>query len=82
MHVVNVVIDLYNLNLRQHLMKIRYQFTQIGKCSCVEYLASVFTRENQMILTSVRTVGVDEAIIRRYIENQGKEDYGQAQLEL
>ena len=30
----------------------------------------------------VSTVGVDEDIIKRYIENQGKEDSGQAQLEL
>ncbi|SRR6266536_1426868 len=30
----------------------------------------------------VSTVGVNEGIIRRYIENQGKEDSGQAQLEL
>ena len=30
----------------------------------------------------VSTVGVDEEVIKRYIENQGKEDYGQAQLEL
>ena len=29
----------------------------------------------------VSTVGVDEAAIRRYIENQGLEDGGQAQLE-
>ena len=28
------------------------------------------------------TVGVDEQIIRRYIEQQGKEDSGQAQLDL
>jgi putative transposase len=30
----------------------------------------------------VSTVGVNEAIIRRYIEQQGREDSGQAQLEL
>ena len=30
----------------------------------------------------VSTVGVDEHVIRRYIEQQGKEDSGQAQLEL
>jgi putative transposase len=30
----------------------------------------------------VSTVGVNEDIIRRYIEHQGKEDFGQAQLEL
>ncbi len=30
----------------------------------------------------VSTVGVDEAIIRKYIELQGKEDSGQAELEL
>ena len=30
----------------------------------------------------VSTVGINEAIIRRYIENQGKEDAGQAKLEL
>ena len=30
----------------------------------------------------VSTVGVNESIIRRYIELQGKEDCGQAQLEL
>ena len=30
----------------------------------------------------VSTVGVTEAIIRRYIEQQGREDSGQAQLEL
>jgi len=30
----------------------------------------------------VSTVGIDEGIIRRYIENQRKEDTGQAQLEL
>jgi putative transposase len=28
------------------------------------------------------TVGINEGIIRRYIQNQGKEDSGQAQLEL
>jgi putative transposase len=30
----------------------------------------------------VSTVGIDEGIIKRYIENQGKEDNGQAKLEL
>ena len=30
----------------------------------------------------ISTVGVDEGVIERYIENQGKEDTGQAQLEL
>jgi len=30
----------------------------------------------------VSTVGVNEAIVRRYIRNQEKEDTGQAQLEL
>ena len=30
----------------------------------------------------VSTVGVNEEQIRRYIENQGKEDFGQAELEL
>jgi len=30
----------------------------------------------------VSTVGIDEEIIRKYIENQGKEDAGQAKLEL
>ena len=30
----------------------------------------------------VSTVGVDEAVIQRYIEHQGQEDSGQAQLEL
>ena len=30
----------------------------------------------------VSTVGVNEDIIRQYIENQGKEDTGQAKLEL
>lgn len=30
----------------------------------------------------VSTVGVDEAVIQRYIEHQGQEDAGQAQLEL
>ena len=30
----------------------------------------------------VSTVGVDEKIIKNYIEQQGKEDSGQAQLEL
>ena len=30
----------------------------------------------------VSTVGVDEAVIRKYIEKQGQEDSGQAKLEL
>ena len=30
----------------------------------------------------VSTVGVNESTIRKYIENQGKEDSGQAMLEL
>lgn len=30
----------------------------------------------------VSTVGVDEAVIRKYIQMQGEEDSGQAQLEL
>lgn len=30
----------------------------------------------------VSTVGINEAIIRRYVEQQGEEDAGQAQLEL
>ena len=30
----------------------------------------------------VSTVGVNEAVIQRYIEHQGQEDSGQAQLEL
>ncbi len=30
----------------------------------------------------VSTVGIDEKIIRRYIERQGQEDTGQAELEL
>ena len=30
----------------------------------------------------VSTVGINEGIIKRYIEQQGKEDRGQAQLEL
>jgi putative transposase len=30
----------------------------------------------------VSTVGINEAVIRRYVEMQGKEDTGQAQLEL
>jgi putative transposase len=30
----------------------------------------------------ISTVGVNEATIRRYIEQQGQEDSGQAQLEL
>ena len=30
----------------------------------------------------VSTVGIDEGIIRRYVEMQGKEDTGQAELEL
>lgn len=30
----------------------------------------------------VSTVGIDEGVIRRYIENQGREDGGQAKLEL
>ena len=30
----------------------------------------------------VSTVGVNEAVVRKYIEYQGKEDRGQAQLEL
>lgn len=30
----------------------------------------------------VSTVGINEKIIKDYIQNQGKEDYGQAQLEL
>jgi len=30
----------------------------------------------------VSTVGINEEIIRKYIELQGKEDAGQAQLEL
>ncbi|MFP4464993.1 MAG: transposase [Alphaproteobacteria bacterium] len=30
----------------------------------------------------VSTVGIDEGIIKRYIETQGKEDIGQAELEL
>lgn len=30
----------------------------------------------------VSTVGIDEAIIKRYIQNQGEEDTGQAKLEL
>jgi putative transposase len=30
----------------------------------------------------VSTVGVNEGQIRQYIENQGKEDFGQAELEL
>jgi putative transposase len=30
----------------------------------------------------VTTVGADEQVIRRYIENQGQEDAGQAQLDL
>ena len=30
----------------------------------------------------VSTVGVDEAVIQRYIDHQGQEDSGQAQLEL
>jgi hypothetical protein len=30
----------------------------------------------------VSTVGVNEAMIQRYIEHQGQEDSGQAQLEL
>jgi len=32
--------------------------------------------------TFVSTVGVNESIIKRYVENQGKEDSGQAQLVL
>ena len=30
----------------------------------------------------VSTVGVDEGVIREYIERQGQEDYGQAELDL
>ena len=30
----------------------------------------------------VSTVGIDEGVIKRYIENQGKEDSGQAKLDL
>ncbi|MCF7831215.1 hypothetical protein K9M41_04475, partial [Candidatus Gracilibacteria bacterium] len=30
----------------------------------------------------VSTVGINEAIIKKYIEEQGKEDFGQAELEL
>jgi putative transposase len=30
----------------------------------------------------VSTVGVDEEVIKRYINNQGKEDFGQAELDL
>ena len=30
----------------------------------------------------VSTVGIDVAIIKRYIQNQGEEDTGQAKLEL
>ncbi len=30
----------------------------------------------------VSTVGINESVIRKYIEMQGKEDRGQAQLEL
>lgn len=30
----------------------------------------------------VSTVGIEEGIIKRYIETQGKEDIGQAELEL
>jgi putative transposase len=30
----------------------------------------------------ISTVGVNESVIRRYIEQQGQEDSGQAQLEL
>lgn len=30
----------------------------------------------------VSTVGIDEKIIRRYVEKQGQEDTGQAELEL
>jgi len=30
----------------------------------------------------VSTVGIDEEIIRRYVEMQGKEDTGEAELEL
>jgi putative transposase len=30
----------------------------------------------------VSTIGINESIIRRYIEEQGKEDAGQAKLEL
>ncbi|MCP5361105.1 MAG: transposase [Hyphomicrobiales bacterium] len=30
----------------------------------------------------VSTVGIDNAVIRKYIEHQGEEDSGQAELEL
>ena len=30
----------------------------------------------------VSTVGVNETVVKKYIENQGKEDSGQAMLEL
>ena len=30
----------------------------------------------------VSTIGIDELVIKRYIENQGKEDFGQAELDL
>jgi len=30
----------------------------------------------------VSTVGVDEKVVRQYIQNQGEEDYGQTQFEL
>ena len=30
----------------------------------------------------VSTVGINEEVVRKYIENQGKEDLGQAELEL
>ena len=47
------------------------------------FLAKVYWDSDGIWSTGyfVSTVGVDEAIIRRYVEMQGQEDAGQAQLE-
>jgi len=49
-----------------------------------EFLAKVYWGTDSIWSTGffVSTVGIDEATIRRYVQMQGEEDSGQAQLEL
>lgn len=49
-----------------------------------EFLKKVYWSDNAIWSEGyfVSTVGINETIIKQYIENQGKEDYGQANLEL
>ena len=49
-----------------------------------DWLAKVYWKENILWSTGyfVSSVGIDEAVIKRYVEYQGRKDSGQLRMEL